>query len=276
MFAFVLMPFDAEFNDIYNLGIKEPAAKLGITAERVDDQIFHKENILERIYNQISAADFVIADMTGRNPNVFYETGYAHAKSKTCLLITSDADDIPFDLKHHRHVIYGSSIQNLRRSIEAELMAIKAEVMNRRSVITVQHKVDGTLVKNAISVKADIELIYDLHNKTSTPSAEIEAVYLYTGQGWEFTQDGQPCVSTEADEGDYITRHFLKVPVRRLQSTGWVQIKLTGSKYLAWETKEKQKDKYRLAGRSLLRIMTAEATHDYPINLDFEVEEFPF
>jgi nucleoside 2-deoxyribosyltransferase len=93
MFAFVLMPFDAAFDDIYKLGIKETAEKLGIRAERVDEQIFHKENILERIYSQIDAADFIIADLTDRNPNVFYETGYAHAKGKLCLLLTSKADD---------------------------------------------------------------------------------------------------------------------------------------------------------------------------------------
>jgi nucleoside 2-deoxyribosyltransferase len=105
MFAFVLMPFDSKFDDVYTIGIKETATRLGITAERVDEQIFHKENILERIYNQINSADFIISDMTGRNPNVFYETGYAHAKGKICLLLTSNADDIPFDLKHHRHII---------------------------------------------------------------------------------------------------------------------------------------------------------------------------
>lgn len=110
MFAFVLMPFDPKFDDIYTLGVKETAKKLGITAERIDEQIFHKENILERVYNQINSADFIISDMTDRNPNVFYETGYAHAKGKLCLLLTSNADDIPFDLKHHRHIIYGNSI----------------------------------------------------------------------------------------------------------------------------------------------------------------------
>jgi nucleoside 2-deoxyribosyltransferase len=157
MYAFVLMPFDAAFDDIYKLGIKETAEKLGIRAERVDEQIFHKENILERIYSQIDTADLIIADLTGRNPNVFYETGYAHAKGKLCLLLTSKADDIPFDLKHHRHLIYGDSIQNLRQALEKDLDWLKSEFVIRQSVLTVRlNRSFGELDKTEWTARAKI------------------------------------------------------------------------------------------------------------------------
>lgn len=58
-FAFILMPFDKSFDDIYKLGIKETATTLGILAERVDEQIY-SEGILERIYRQIELADLVL------------------------------------------------------------------------------------------------------------------------------------------------------------------------------------------------------------------------
>src|SRR5438309_842398 len=103
IFAFVLMPFGHDFDDIYRLGIKDPAKNLNILAERVDEQIY-REGILDRIYRQIDIADIVIADMSGKNPNVFYDVGYAHAKQKLCILLTCSADDIPFDLKHRRHI----------------------------------------------------------------------------------------------------------------------------------------------------------------------------
>jgi ABC-type sugar transport system substrate-binding protein len=51
-FAFVLMPLDDKFNDLYKFGIKKTADELGIIAERVDEQQF-SETILERIYRQI-------------------------------------------------------------------------------------------------------------------------------------------------------------------------------------------------------------------------------
>lgn len=116
-FCFVLMPFSDEFHDVYNLGIKEACTKAGAYCERVDEQIFH-ERILDRVYNQISKADIVIADMTGRNPNVFYEVGYAHALNKLTILLTQNADDIPFDLKHFPHIVYGNKVATLRDQLK--------------------------------------------------------------------------------------------------------------------------------------------------------------
>ena len=94
-FVFVLMPFDSTFDDIYKFGIKGAADDIGAYAERVDEQNF-TEGILDRIFNQISKADVIVADMTGKNPNVFYEVGYAHALGKITLLLTQNTDDIPF------------------------------------------------------------------------------------------------------------------------------------------------------------------------------------
>jgi hypothetical protein len=102
-FIFVLMPFVKTFDDLYGLGIKPACEKAGAYAKRVDDRIF-QESILQRIYNQIAKADIIIADMTGRNPNVFYETGYAHALGKRVILLTQKTEDLPFDLKHYPHI----------------------------------------------------------------------------------------------------------------------------------------------------------------------------
>ncbi|MDQ3798977.1 MAG: nucleoside 2-deoxyribosyltransferase [Acidobacteriota bacterium] len=116
-FCFVLMPFSEEFDDVYRLGIKEACDKAGAYCERVDEQIF-SERILDRVYNQIAKADLIVADMSGRNPNVFYEVGYAHALGKLTILLTKNADDIPFDLKHFTHIVYGTKISILRDELE--------------------------------------------------------------------------------------------------------------------------------------------------------------
>lgn len=119
-FVFVLMPLAPAFDDTYKFGIKGAAQEVGAYAERLDEQIF-TEGMLERIFNQIAKADIIVADMTGRNPNVFYEVGYAHALGKIVLLLTQNADDIPFDLKHRQHTVYGGSIDRLRKELIEKL-----------------------------------------------------------------------------------------------------------------------------------------------------------
>jgi hypothetical protein len=125
-FVFVLMPFDSSFDDIYKFGIKGAADEVGAYAERVDEQMY-SGGILDRIFNQISKADAIVADMTGRNPNVFYEVGYAHALGKVVLLLTKNASDIPFDLKHRPHTVYEGKIEALRTALVTRLQWAIAE-----------------------------------------------------------------------------------------------------------------------------------------------------
>jgi hypothetical protein len=146
-FVFVLMPFDSKFDDIYKFGIKGAADDVGAYAERVDEQIF-MEGILDRIFNQISKADVIVADMTGRNPNVFYEVGYAHALGKIVILLTQNSDDIPFDLKHRQHTVYAGKIEGLRIELATKLEWAIRETKNRtdsklieRISLSIMHKV---------------------------------------------------------------------------------------------------------------------------------------
>lgn len=66
--------------------------------------------------------------MTARNPNVFYEVGYAHALGKTVVLLTQRADDIPFDLKHFPHIVYGDQIKELRAELAKRVRHFAFEV----------------------------------------------------------------------------------------------------------------------------------------------------
>lgn len=118
-FVFVIMPFESKFADAYNLGIKPACEAAGASCQRVDEQIF-VANILQRIYDEITRADIVVADMTGRNPNVFYEAGFAHGVGKQVILVTQKGDEIPFDLKHYPFVIY-ENITMLKSELEKKV-----------------------------------------------------------------------------------------------------------------------------------------------------------
>jgi hypothetical protein len=135
-FCFVLMPFAETFTDIYNLGIKETCEQAGAYCERVDEQVY-QGNILDRVYNQIAKADFIIADMTGKNANVFYEVGYAHAIGKSTILLTQHNDDIPFDLKHFPHVVYNNITAlkaELKKWVEWNIQNPKIKIENKLSI----------------------------------------------------------------------------------------------------------------------------------------------
>jgi hypothetical protein len=278
LFAFVLMPFESRFDDVYRLGIKAAVEELGMIATRVDEQVFHKEGILERIYNQIDACDFIIADMTGRNRNVFYEVGYAHAKQKTSILLTSDAADIPFDLKHQRHIVYDNSIVALKRKLTIDLAAVKVELEARESPIHVElGKINGSLAKTKHSATATVDLYLDIHNRATINSPEIETMYFYTSKGWSFSQDNQECPNTVSDLSEYQIRHLIRSPVRRVMKGGWAQVKLVGRKVLAYSFNgEELKDSYRLTGKSVVRVVTTTETFENLINLEVVVDEFPF
>ena len=124
-FVFVLMPFAEEFNDLYNFGIRQACEDAGAYCERVDEQHFDGR-ILDRVYNQIATAKFVVAVMSGRNANVFYEVGYAHALNKRVILLMDNVNEIPFDLSAYPHIIY-SNITKLKEELSSRLRSLIAQ-----------------------------------------------------------------------------------------------------------------------------------------------------
>ncbi len=277
-FAFVLMPFDAAFDDIYKFGIKEPASELGVLAERVDEQIF-SEGILDRIYRQIDVADIIIADMTDQNANVFYEVGYAHAKEKLCILLTSNPGDIPFDLKHKRHIVYDRSIKNLKNQLIKDLDWAKNEITTiRNSLIKVDFKsISGYLEKNDYSATADIDFRIRLTNDNTKTTPEIEAIYFYTGNNWSVKQDGKTCVSMESDIDEFKMRHLVSLPLKKITSKSWADLTFNTRKPVAFSFKgEELKSSYKVSGKTILRIVTSKGIYDYPHYVDTVADEVPF
>jgi len=279
------MPFDQAFDDVYKLGIKGAVAQFDdVIAERVDEQIY-REGILERIYRQIEVADIIIADMTGQNPNVFYEVGYAHAKGKLCILLTSNAGDIPFDLKHQRHIVYGNSIVSLQRELEKELGWARSELEKQRTShvkVTLQPLNGiGDLERSKYFADAKITFAFDLENTSDDRAINIHAIYFYSTDQWRLYQDDKQCACTAADETfavrGFKLKHFLQPPLLFLQKGAWAQLKFEARGTLATALKGEQlQDSYHVRGLSVLRIVTADGNFDNEIPVDVEVNEMPF
>ena len=104
-----MMPFDAAFADVYG-SIQNAAGELELRCARADD-IWEAPAIIQDIVSLIDRSRVIICDCTGRNANVFYEAGIAHALGREVILITQNDADIPFDLRHLRYIRYLNNVE---------------------------------------------------------------------------------------------------------------------------------------------------------------------
>lgn len=100
----VMMPFDARHRAVYE-SLQALCEDIGRRCTRADD-VWENDVVMEDVVSLIDRSQVVIADCTGRNPNVFYEIGIAHTLGRNVILITQAEADVPFDLRHHRFVQY--------------------------------------------------------------------------------------------------------------------------------------------------------------------------
>lgn len=126
-FVFIAMPMDESnpaLADVHD-AIKSVALDLGLTAERVDDQESN-ERITDRVLESISRAEYVVADLSGGRPNVYYEAGYAHALGKTPIYIAREGTKVEFDLKDYP-VLFFPNMKTLREKLAKRLRALQQE-----------------------------------------------------------------------------------------------------------------------------------------------------
>lgn len=103
--AFVLMPFDKEFDAIFNNLIRPPLEEIGYDVKRADSDL-NQENILKDVMRGIAGADLVVVDLTSTNANVLYELGISHTMQRSTVLLTQSIEDVPFDLRSYRMIRY--------------------------------------------------------------------------------------------------------------------------------------------------------------------------
>ena len=103
--CFVMQPFAPPLGEYYDKIFKPAIEKAGLLPLRADAEIFGTGKIMDQVWRGIKEAKILVAELTTRNPNVFYELGLAHALRKPVVLVSSNESDVPFDL-HHIRVIY--------------------------------------------------------------------------------------------------------------------------------------------------------------------------
>jgi hypothetical protein len=103
--CFVVMPFHSLFDAEYERVIRPAIEAVGLKCER-GDEIYSPSPIIQNVWGLIRRARVVVAELSGRNPNVMYEVGLAHAIGKPILLLTRNVEDVPVDLRSLRYICY--------------------------------------------------------------------------------------------------------------------------------------------------------------------------
>lgn len=104
--CFVMMPFAEPIGSYFDKIYAPAIEKAGLSPVRADNTIFGTGKIMDQIWSGIHSAKVLIAELTTKNPNVYYELGLAHALQKPVVLVSSNEEDVPFDLKHIRVIYY--------------------------------------------------------------------------------------------------------------------------------------------------------------------------
>ncbi|WP_339649081.1 hypothetical protein [uncultured Salegentibacter sp.] len=119
--VFVLTPFNKQYIPSFN-AIRDTVNDIGLRCIRGDEQ-FIDGDLLPHIIEQIAKARFVIANITGRNPNVFYELGIAHALNKPTIIVAENLSDAPVDIQSKYLIIY-ENLEDLTQQIKRMLTKI--------------------------------------------------------------------------------------------------------------------------------------------------------
>ena len=181
--CFVIMPYGGWGNDYYETIYRPAIESAGLETHRADD-LFGPSTIVNDIWAYTKKARLLLADLSGKNPNVFYELGLAHALGKPVILVAESMDEIPFDLRALRVITYDKQDpawgDNLRKKVEASVKEVLKS--SKEAVLPAFLEVKGVTAKpqvtphekKLIEIKQEIDLLKREVRSRGRPDELIE------------------------------------------------------------------------------------------------------
>lgn len=166
--CFIIMPFGNWFDEYYRTIFIPAIDMAGLKPVRADD-LYRPSAIVHDIWEMTKQAKIILADLSEKNPNVFYELGLAHALAKPAILVSETIENIPFDLRALRVIIYDKNKpdwgENLRNNISQSIREILQSP--QEAVLPAFLKVTDSInvppvsktEKELIAIKQDVELL---------------------------------------------------------------------------------------------------------------------
>jgi hypothetical protein len=175
--CFVVMPFRPELNYFFLYLKSYLDEKHGLQVERGDHQYLTKP-LMEKVRDQVIASDVILGDITGSNPNVFYELGIAFTIGKPVIFLTQDPPEItPVDVRQFQFIRYDLArhvefLADLDRAIRAVFAGRYKNLYDDASLLLgrLNKELGGSL--SSASLEEFQRLIVAAEQTTVLPSSE--------------------------------------------------------------------------------------------------------
>jgi len=176
--CFVVSPIGADGSDIrkradkvFKYIIAPVCEETGFDPIRVD-QLNQPDSITQTIINYLLNSELVIADITGHNPNAFYEMGYRAATGKAIINMKEKNEDLPFDIAGIRAFDYDLSDLDSVEEVKTRLVKTISSLSFDKSGDNVNKSENGTNESNG-ELSHLISILYEIKDEISELKTEI-------------------------------------------------------------------------------------------------------
>lgn len=133
----ILIPEDIKNTPIYNNYIKSTVLESGLTPLTVSD-IIKNNNIMDSIWEYINKSNIIIADITGKNSNIYFELGLTLSIGKPTIILTQNIEDVIFDINDISVIEYNvnkDGLKKLKKDLEDELLIILNKISTNKYAV---------------------------------------------------------------------------------------------------------------------------------------------
>lgn len=185
--CFVVSPIGEEGSEIrkradqvFKYIVSPVCEECGFEAIRVD-KINQADSITQTIIDYLISSELVIADITGHNPNAFYEMGYRASTGKAMIHLREKNENIPFDIAGIRAFDYDlgdlDSVEEVKNRLIKTIGTMTFEDMENMELTQESRNDNLQLLPVLYQIQDEIaKLRTEIHDKdTETIQAIVKA-----------------------------------------------------------------------------------------------------
>lgn len=139
--CFVIMPFNSIADRVYEVVFKNAIRGAKLNPLRADE-IYGDKRVMSDVWRALRSSRLVVAEVTGKNANVLYELGMAHALGKPVIIVTGQREDVPFDLRDIRYIVYDKNQPDWGQRLEETLKKTLQKLLTTEGPETLLEDID--------------------------------------------------------------------------------------------------------------------------------------